>query len=153
MNGKLLNDKLNIDLNYSYELASAAIHKARNSYKAGMVYKTPQITVGADFFDDNLMHYADAVPPQITDTVAVNERATGVSFFVTKKWTDKIASFARYDYYNPDTRFNEKNRYINSYETNTEQFFTAGIDYQPIQSVHIMPNIWYNHYHNKIQAN
>lgn len=31
---------------------------------------------------------------------------------------------------------------------NKEQFFTAGINYSPINKIHIMPNIWYNLYNN-----
>ena len=75
-----------------------------------------------------------------------------ISFFINKRISDKITSFARYDYYNPDTNYDSKSDYISPYNTNTENFFTAGIDFQPIAKVHIMPNIWYNHYHNKIPA-
>lgn len=152
LNGKFLKNTLNVDLNYSYELASPSIHKSRHSYKASIVYKTPQITIGTDCYNDNLMHYANAVPWQLTDTVPVNESAIGLSFFVNKKLSDKFTSFARYDYYNPDTKYNAKDTYINPYNTNTEGFFTAGLDFHPVQNVHIMPNVWYNHYHNKIVA-
>src|SRR5438270_1728153 len=41
LNGKFFNKTLNIDLNYSYELASQSIHKSRHSFKLGVVYKTP----------------------------------------------------------------------------------------------------------------
>lgn len=153
LNGKFFDGKLNVDLNYSYELAAAAIHKARNTYKVGVVYKTQQLTAGVDFFDDNLMHYASAIPWQMIDTVSVNERAEGFSLFINKKLTETLTAFARYDYFNPDAKFDAKNTYISSYDKNTQDFITAGIDYQPIQSVHIMPNLWYNHYHNKIPAN
>jgi hypothetical protein len=152
LNGKFLKNTLNIDLNYSYELASPSIHKSRHSYKLGVVYKTPEITVGTEFFDDALMHYANAVPAPMNDTTTVNESGVGLSFFINKKISDKITSFARYDYYNPDAKYDAKLNYISPYNTNIENFFTAGIDFQPIEKVHIIPNIWYNHYHNKIAA-
>jgi hypothetical protein len=30
--------------------------------------------------------------------------------------------------------------------TSKEQFITAGLDFTPVKNVHLMPNIWYNHY-------
>lgn len=152
LNGKFLKNSLNIDLNFSYELASSSIHKSRHNYKLGVVYKTPGITIGTEFFDNALMHYANAVPPEYDDTTTVNESAVGLSLFINKRISDKLISFARYDYYNPDTKYDTKFNYLNPYNTNTENFFTAGIDFQPIEKVHIMPNIWYNHYHNKIDS-
>jgi hypothetical protein len=152
LNGKFLKNTLNIDLNYSYELASSSTHKSRHSYKLGVVYKTSGITIGAECFDNALLNYANAIPEQSDDTMAVNESAIGLSFFINKKISEKITSFARYDYYNPDAIYDSKNNYISPYNTNTEHFFTAGIDFQPVQNVHIMPNIWYNHFHNKIAA-
>ena len=152
LNGKFLKNTLNIDLNYSYELASSSIHKSRHSYKLGVVYKTPWVTIGTEFFDDALMHYANAVYPPSNDTNTVNEGALGLSFFINKKISDKLTSFARYDYYNPDSKYDAKMDYVNPYNTNIENFFTAGIDFHPIQNVHIMPNIWYNNYHNKIDG-
>jgi hypothetical protein len=151
-NSKFLRNMLNIDLNYSYELASTSIHRSRSSYKLGVVYKTLGLTIGSEFFDDVLMHYANAIPPLSNDTTAVNEGAVGLSFFINKKIADKLTSFARYDYYNPDTKYDAKLNYINPYNTNTENFFTAGIDFQPVEKIHIMPNIWYNHYHNKVDG-
>jgi hypothetical protein len=30
--------------------------------------------------------------------------------------------------------------------TAKEQFFTVGLDFTPVKGIHLMPNIWYNHY-------
>lgn len=46
--------------------------------------------------------------------------------------------FVRFDYYDPDMNSDSA-----GYK---ENFFTAGLDYMPIESVHIMPNIWVNSY-------
>ncbi len=50
----------------------------------------------------------------------------------------KLKAFARFDYYDPDTKSDST-----GYK---ENFFTAGLDYMPIESVHFIPNVWVNSY-------
>jgi hypothetical protein len=83
--------------------------------------------------------------------------ASGISFFVRGNLVkDKLNFFARYDNFNPDNKI-DNNKY-NKYAGNTsgyndsstkEQFITGGLDFTPVKSVHLMPNIWYNHYTNQ----
>jgi hypothetical protein len=147
--GKLLNDKLWFDLNYNYESVAPSIHKARQLFKLGLAYKTGNVTVGCEAFDNKLKHFAGAITSPVNDTTLINENSTGYSFFVTNKFSKKFSGFVRCDHFNPDDRFNSSMRYVNTYNPNNENFFTAGVDFQPVDRVHIMPNIWYDHFHNK----
>ena len=57
---------------------------------------------------------------------------------------EKLNVFARFDLFNPnrqvvDSGFNEK-------------FFTVGLDYLPVKSVHFMPNFWLNSFSDKSPA-
>jgi hypothetical protein len=58
--------------------------------------------------------------------------------------------FARYDIYNPDTKYDSKLDYESGYPTTKESFATVGLDFLPYKSIHIEPNIWYNHYGSKL---
>jgi hypothetical protein len=82
----------------------------------------------------------------------------GVSVFASAKIiTNKLNVFARYDMYNPDTKWNSSNLYSKAYSGITgsnlqaatfykQNFITAGLDWTPTSRIHIMPNIWYNSY-------
>ncbi len=64
---------------------------------------------------------------------------------------DKLNAFARFDSYNPEQSYREKDviKTYNSANMNKhydEQFMTAGLDFTPHKNVHIMPNIWINSY-------
>ena len=131
-------------------------------------------TVGAEFFVNNLKN--DLVATKISggnDTL--NDAASGVSFYVHGDIIkNQLRFFARVDAYNPMTKINNSiyNKYVgntgnyndNSYvmtynsngtptaatatgdQTYKQTFVTVGLDYMPAKNVHLMPNIWYNHY-------
>jgi hypothetical protein len=147
--GKLLSEKLWFDLNYNYESVAPSLRKARHLYKLGLAYTTDNVTIGCEAFDNKLKHFAGVITAPVNDTTLVNENSTGYSFFVTNRFSKKFSGFIRYDHFNPDDRFNSSTRYVNNYNSNNESFFTTGIDFQPVDRVHIMPNIWYDHFHNK----
>jgi hypothetical protein len=58
-----------------------------------------------------------------------------------KQNKDILNAFARYDFYNPNTK--------NDSLGNNENFITAGLDYMPIDNFHLIPNIWINSYSSK----
>jgi len=71
-----------------------------------------------------------------------NIEPLGLSVFARGNFPGgKFKFFTRYDYYNPDSRTAQYD-YFN-------HFVTAGIDYQPLPSIHISPNIWLNAYSKK----
>ncbi|HEV8079156.1 MAG TPA: hypothetical protein VGP43_00475, partial [Chitinophagaceae bacterium] len=146
---KLAQQKIIFDLHYNYEISSIQLHRNRQTFKAGVAYQTKKFAIGAEAFDDELNNFGRAVLVNRTDTSLQNQRILGVSVFLRNNWTKKISSFIRYDRYNPDALYNSSTKYIGTNNNYNESFFTTGIDFQPIDKVHIIPNIWYNHYHNK----
>lgn len=149
--GKLLDEKLIVDLNFNDEMVSGTGHKSRQTYKVAVSYKMPHSTIGAEAFDDEEKNFAFAYQVSTSDTLRLNlsQRAQGVSFFAKTNLSKKVTTFLRYDFYNPDKLFSSHLKYIGAYNFNTECFFTTGIDFQPIEKVHFIPNVWYNHYHSK----
>jgi hypothetical protein len=146
---KFAQQKIILDLNYNYEFFSPVLHRSRQTFKVGAAYQTKKFAMGAEAFDDELNNFGRAVLVNRTDTTLQNQRILGISVFLTNNWTKKISSFIRFDRFNPDKFYNSSTKYIGTYANYNETFFTAGLDFQPIEKVHIIPNIWYNHYHNK----
>lgn len=151
---KLLSQKLIIDLHTDYERGSLqqGMHKARQTYKIGVVYQAEKFTIGSEFFEQEHKNYVTAIHLVGTDSVKTyaNESTIGFSVFARGKLREKIFAYLRYDHYNPDARFSPQLIYMDPYDQNREDFFVAGLDFQPIEKVHLMPNIWYNHYHHKM---
>jgi hypothetical protein len=134
---------------------SPGFHHFRNMLKGFAAYTTPGFTVGIEAFVNHGVQDVIGIHQDVGgnrfDTL--NADATGVStFFRGALLKDKLYYFARYDRYNPDTKYNAS--YYQSYKAlsssyepnNKEQFITAGLDFTPIKNVHFMPNIWYNRY-------
>ena len=156
VNYKFFNKRLIVDLFADFarlNLAPGFRHE-RSTAKIFVGWTVPAFTVGAEAFTTTLMGDDIGVRSNgVRDTITT--RAFGVSVFGRGRlMKDKLGWFARYDNYDPSVR-NDNVAYISEnpltaqYNPNTrEQFFTAGIDYTPVKNVHIMPNVWYNHYEN-----
>lgn len=156
VNYKFFNKRLIVDLYGDFarlNLAPGFRHE-RSTGKVFVAWTVPTFTVGVEAFTTTLM--GDDVAARsngVRDTITT--RAVGVSLFARGKlYKDKLGWFARYDNYNPSVK-NDASIYISEspltaqYNPNTkEQFITAGIDYTPVKNVHVMPNVWYNHYEN-----
>ena len=100
-------------------------------------YQIKKFTLGTEIIQQTQMNAGgqdiDAVP-------------FGISAFVwgtlySKKDRPVINAFARYDYYDPDSK--------NDSLVYRENFITAGLDYMPLDNIHFMPNIWINTYSGK----
>lgn len=150
---KLLNQKLIMHLYTDYERLSwtPTFHHSRNMIKGFVGYTTPQFTIGAEAFVNK--GKSDVVGMATNKSDTLDATATGLSTFVRGQLVpNKVGYFARFDTYNPDTKYNDI-QYTNykgltaSYEPNNkERFITAGLDFTPIKNVHLMPNLWYNRY-------
>ncbi len=144
---------------------------ANTTIKAYAAYKTEWFRVGFEFFQQtNLNSDAYTIYDASTKTYSEGQLATGVQMGVSVFASgvilkNKLNIFARYDHYNPDTKWNANNLYTQVYgslptaEGNTikganltsatfytQTFITAGLDWTPTARVHLMPNIWYNGY-------
>ena len=156
---KFLDKKLVFDLYADYERLhwSPGFHRSRNMVKGFAAYTTPAFTMGIEAFISHGRQDVVGIKGTINDTL--NAQSKAISAFVHGNIIkDKLHYFARMDYYNPDTKYNntiygEYRGFSSNFEpNNNEQFITAGLDFTPVKNVHFMPNIWYNRYISK-QAN
>ena len=156
---KFFDKKLVFDLYADYQRLgwTPTFHHSRNMLKGFAGYTTPSFTVGAEAFINHGQQDVTGNKETSKDTISAN--ATGLSLFARGAIIkDKLGYFARFDTYNPDTKYNDVN-YItysgltSAYEPNNkEKFITAGLDFTPVNNVHFMPNVWYNHYKSEKSA-
>ena len=148
---KLFHQQLVIDINADYErMQNTPDSKNKSTLKLGLAWQQSNYTIGAEAFTQLQKNYIAAKRNSSLSDENLDDDATGFSLFAKatiKK--DKINLFARYDNYNPDSRFNNEFIYSGNYSSYREIFSTAGIDITPYKNIHIMPNLWYNHYHDK----
>jgi hypothetical protein len=164
--GKFLNNKLYVDLYADYAktqsntpVAATVIPSGvlgtqeHNMYKIFVSYNTSPLSVGVEAYTQQ---FGLGVTDKNTLT-AQNVTAQGLSLWakgaiVKNKW----GWFARYDSYNPDTKFNSANTYTvntnySSFDpTEKEKFVTAGLDFTPAKNIHFMPNVWFVQYKDQL---
>lgn len=140
-------------------------HHSRNMWKGYIAYNTSPLTIGVEGFLNNLKQdaFATRTTSGIIDTL--NNVAKGISAYIHGDIVKgKLRFFARYDHYTPTNKvdnsiysnykLNTGNYNDNAYNgttatgdmTYTQNFITAGLDFTPLKNIHIMPNVWYNHY-------
>ncbi len=148
----LLNKKMLVEFYGDYNRDQLdPFHKSRMTMKGAIAYTSDRITAGIEVFNqaqENYIVNADSLTAAKRDTG--NGSAFGACVFLRGTIIkDKLAVFARYDMYNPDSGFNADKYYFAGSSPNTESFLVAGVDYTPVKNVHLMPNIWYNSYSNR----
>lgn len=111
--------------------------KNKTTLKGFVSYQQKKFTIGAEAIQQTQKNAGgtniDIVPFGITGFV------WGTLY--AKKDVPVLNAFARFDYYDPDSK-NDSLGY-------KENFITVGLDYMPIENVHIMPNVWVNSYKGK----
>jgi len=124
-----------------------------NMFKIFVAYNSTPISVGAEAYTQK---FGVGVTDKTTLTTA-NVTAQGISLWAKGSINkDKLAWFARYDGYNPDTKFNGANTYTvntnySSFDpTEKETFVTAGLDFTPAKNIHFMPNVWFVRYQDQL---
>lgn len=142
----------------NFEHDRKALHpfnKEITTFKAFAAYKGSKTTIGVEAFEQlrtNSGAYLQQAMPS-PDTIYSDMASSGISFYLTHKLTkDKLTFFARLDLYNPDTKFTNDKNYVDGYNDAKESFATAGLDFSPYKNIHIMPNLWYNQYHSKLDG-
>jgi hypothetical protein len=148
--GRFLDKHLSVDIygDYAPTNASTATIDAQQNHsmqKIFAAYTTPVITIGAEAY---MQSFKDGVTNGTTHN-AEDAKATGISLWVRGSIVkDKLGYFARYDGYNPDTKFDPNASYTvntnyGSYNpTVKETFYTAGLDFTPAPKIHFSPNFW-----------
>jgi len=121
-----------------------------NMFKVFASFNTKPLTIGVEAYTQKIDNAVLNTTTKTAEQATVNAISIWVRGGIVK---DKWSYFARFDHYNPDTKFNSADSYstvftnYGSYDPTTkENFFTAGLDYTPIKSVHIEPNVWLTQY-------
>lgn len=150
---KFLNQKLIVDLYADQENIKLIPkhHKSKTTVKIFIAYQKENLTAGIEAFRQSYANSAISFNPVTLQTDTSNAVLIGYSVFLKGFiLKDKLNFFARYDLFNPDTKFNSDLIYSSSYNSqNIERFVTAGLDYTPHKNVHIIPNIWYNGFYDR----
>ena len=120
-----------------------------HQFKIFASYQTKPITFGVEAYTQKIENAALNTTTKTPEDATVN----AISFWIRGNIVkNKWQYFARFDSYNPDTKFNGANTYTvntnyGSYDpTIKEQFITAGLDFQPAKNIHFMPNVWFTRY-------
>jgi hypothetical protein len=149
---KFLDKKLIVDVYSDYERVQLSpYHKSKTTAKAFVAYQTEKFSVGVESGWQIQKNYIiDSLPAPSAKVDTSDAISWVVSGFIRGTiLKDKLFFFARYDAFNPDTKYNADNTYFVGGNPNKETFILAGLDYTPYKNVHIMPNIWYNSYNNR----
>ncbi|MDP9080875.1 MAG: hypothetical protein M3O71_25940 [Bacteroidota bacterium] len=157
--GKFLDKKLYVDIYADYAQTApntaALAEQSHNMYKIFAAYNAKYFTIGAEAYTQK---FKNGVTNKTT-TQAEDATAQGFSVWIRGAIVQgKWGYFARYDTYNPDTKFNSADPYsvntnYGSYDPTTkEQFVTAGLDFTPAKNIHFMPNIWFTQYKDKLAS-
>jgi hypothetical protein len=167
----MLNQKLVVGAYYDYVTQQFSPYKTSNTtYKGYLSFKNESFHLGAEFFQQTNQNsdVYKVLEDKTKNTLSVNDTASGVQFGFSvfgsvKIVKNKLNFFARYDMYNPDTKWSTNNVYSKAYSgitgSNmtsttfyTQTFLTAGFDWTPDKRFHIMPNVWYNAYNSMMSS-
>ncbi len=148
-----LDKKLITQVNYEYNKTAPFPDISGNTQllKAFVGYKTSRTAVGLEVFkqfNKNATSYLSTL--SFADSLTTTRAATGVSLFFTQNLRPKkLEVFARVDWFDPDVNYTSNSIYLEDYPSTKELFATVGVDYEVFENIHIMPNLWLNHYKSK----
>jgi len=158
----LMNQKLVVGVYGDYVTQQFSPYKTSNTtYKAYASFRTEAFHVGVEVFQQtNQNSDIYQVYSASTKKWSNNDTASGVQMGISifgsaKIIKNKLNVFARYDMYNPDSKWNTDNLYSKAYSGITgsnmnsatfykQTFVNIGLDWTPNSRVHLMPNFWYN---------
>ena len=142
---KFMDQKIILDVTADYEPSSST--QSKTTLHGFVGYQTDPITAGVEVVSQTQKNAAVDTTLGSANAKNVNITPIGISVFVRGQIIpDKLNYFARFDNYNPDTKFDNAFRYKKSPTNYTENFITAGIDFMPVKNVHFEPNIWIDSY-------
>lgn len=138
---KFMDQKIILDITADYEPSSST--QSKTTLHGFVGYQTNPLTAGVEV----VMQTQKNAAFDTTNAKNVNITPFGISLFVRGQIVpDKLGYFARFDNYNPDTKFDNAVIYKKSPASYSENFITAGLDFMPVKNVHLEPNIWIDSY-------
>jgi hypothetical protein len=145
--GKFLNKKLYVDIYAHYAPTGQATFatggQSQSMQKIFAAYNTKPITIGVEAYTQLFRNGVTSAAHGVQ-----NSTAQGLSIWAKGNINDKWGWFARYDTYNPYTDYDSavtygvQTTYGNYTALYKEQFYTAGLDFQPVPKIHFSPNLW-----------
>jgi hypothetical protein len=99
----------------------AAINNDQATHKVFAGYELRRTALGAEALD-RVSHKG----------AGATEEARGFSVFARQTFSPSFAAFARFDLWNPNKRVTDRV---------DQQFWIAGVDWQPLKDVHVIPNL------------
>jgi len=132
----------NLNIEAYTEFEPNADDKNKLTFKGVLAYQTPFFTIGAEAV--NQVKKKAGVNSSDVNPFGISFYAHGTLIKDKKNKASKLNAFARFDVYDPDMKLDTAG-FI-------ENFITAGLDFMPIPSIHIMPNVWINTYTDKSSA-
>ncbi|HVU99074.1 MAG TPA: hypothetical protein VHE34_27820 [Puia sp.] len=147
-------------------------HVSRQMTKAYVAYNTPALTIGVEAFVNHLQNAIAATNKSDGKTTYLSPNAQGISAYVHGDIIkNSLRFFARWDGYSPNNKVDNSlysgykagvstiGNYVDGTPvgslndiTYKQMFITAGLDFTPAKNVHLMPNIWYNHYKTQLDG-
>jgi len=152
--GKFIDKKLYVDIYADYAKTAPATNvipgQEHNMFKIFAAYNTKPITLGVEAYTQKIASGVTNNTSKLPEDATVTGFSIWARGAIAKNWN----YYARFDTYNPDTDYNTADSYVSPVNTNygsynptvKEQFYTAGIDYNPTKNVHFMPNFWLVNY-------
>jgi hypothetical protein len=138
---KFLGQKIIVDVTGDYEPSSAT--QSKTTVKGFVAYQTDLFTAGIEVVNQMQKAASKDTTAGAANGKNVDVNLLGLSIFARGQIIkDKLNYFARYDNFNPDTKFDANVKYSTKVASDKENFITAGIDWMPVKNVHIMPNVW-----------
>lgn len=149
--GKFLDKKIIIDIYGDLNQLREIPQIVYTTVKFFAAYQTPALTLGVEAFTQFQTNSVDVSTSSLIEYFD-DAKLFGISAFIRGEIIENCLNFfARYDGFDPNQNFDPNLFYYTAgYYPAKEHFVTAGLDYTPHPSVHIMPNIWYNRYTNKL---
>jgi len=127
--------------------ASAALGAESNTmYKLFVAYLSKPFNMGVEAYTQTFVNGVTNTTTKTASDATVNGLSIWFRGAISPKWN----YFAKWDNYNPFTDYDSAASYsVNSnigygaYNPSAkENFYTAGLDYNPTKNVHFMPNFW-----------
>ncbi len=148
---KLMDQKIILDVTGDYEPSSKT--QSKTTLHGFVAYQTDPFTAGIEIVTQTQTDAAVDTTSGAANAKNVNVTPFGISIFARGQIIpDKLNYFARFDNFNPDTKFDASIKYKKSPTNYSENFITAGVDFTPIKNVHFEPNIWIDTY-NSLKKN
>jgi len=167
----LMQQKLTIGIYGDFHTtAIGAVNQSVHTFKGYVNYNAGKFKIGSEVYSQIYVNGA-----KLSTGTYENANVFGWSGFLSGKISKMVNYYARVDLYNPDTKYNKTSTYSSAPSVMTPQytttgsvysigssavsqaavfskqtFYTVGLDFTPMNRVHIMPNLWFTQFNSLV---